>query len=228
MWVQGLTRVPAASVGWLQRKWAWAKLNRLAWAYLGLLLCTVAAASLSAKLVTDLPLRLWAVALQIMGAVTVWIDLRRKAVGHGVPGFLRFTLDWLKAFRGRNIVLSVKTGQLNITAGNARLIQRRPIRPDVSIEERVSAAEYNIAQIDSDLTAAHKRIDAEERERRDGLKAERDARAVAVEGLQSRMKDEAVGNFYLLGFGLVWLIVGIALATLAPEVLIGARWLIGG
>jgi len=45
---------------------------------------------------SDFRIRLWGMALQIIGALTVWHDLTDSARNFGRPGFVANTLAWMK------------------------------------------------------------------------------------------------------------------------------------
>jgi hypothetical protein len=67
--------------------------------------------------------------LQLIGVLTVWLDLTATARHFGKSGFMRPTWRWLKAgIFGRNVVLSASGASIGISGGRARMKVRRPIQ----------------------------------------------------------------------------------------------------
>jgi len=119
----------------LRAKWAWAREKPLFWANVVLIGVTAFIAILWPGprvdgIPSDLRLRLWGIALQVVGVVTVWRDLTGTAGHFGKAGFLAATLQWLKrGFGGRNVTVSLRGSMVTATGMSATIKVRRRIDP---------------------------------------------------------------------------------------------------
>lgn len=218
-------------MGWLRRKWVWAKEKPLFWGNLGLL-------AISGLLIfvwpgpplptgpSDLRLRTWGMLLQLLGVLTVWFDLTSTARQFGKGGFVRRTLVWLKAFFGRSVVIEAAGAAIGIAGGRVRPKVRHPIQAHAPLSDRVAALETNVEKIDEDLDAAYREIDKRAAELDANIKAENAERDRAIREVKTSLEDAATGNFATLAFGVAWLAVGVLLATWAPEIvkIVGGEW----
>lgn len=218
-------------MSWTKRKWSWAKQNPLFWCNFVFISASVAVIWASpAPNASDLRVRLLGMALQLVGIVTVWLDLTDAARHFGKGGPLSFlvnTWEWLKIgiFGPKRIaVSSCAEGGYDIFAGRGRL--RQPIGPSAPVLERVTALEVIVAQIDAGLDSAFQEIDERTRELRTKISAEAAAREHSIGDVKRSLESTATGNYAPLAFGAFWLAVGVVLATLAPEIALAAagRW----
>lgn len=110
------------------------------------------------------------------------------------------------------------------TGGTARITQRRV--PGPSVEDRVNALEENFRQLDNELNDHHNLLTKEQRAREDAIKAERLARESFQDKFQEQLTGALTANSSLLGFGALWLLVGVVFGTVAPEVklLVSGNW----
>ena len=211
-------------MGWLRRKWVWANENRLFWANValiavsGLLIFAWPGPTLAAG-PSDLRLRTWGLLLQLIGVVTVWLDLTRTARQFGKGGFVRHTLLWLKrGLFGEGVVMGAigtATGA-DVSRGRGRV--RQTIQPQAPLPSRVATLEVYVGQIDQELDAAFREIDQRADELDGKIKAERDERGAVGGEIKKSVEEAATGNLATLAFGVVWLACGILLSTLASEI----------
>jgi hypothetical protein len=157
--------------------------------------------------------------LQLLGAWTVWHDLTGSARAFGKGVSLKSTWRWLKAaVFGQDITLQIDSAHHTTTAGRVRVIQRRPVSPIAPMDSRVEALEYNLAKVDEGLSAAYREIEEAADRLRQALGEESKKREEAHKQLEERLKDSIVGNYTVLAFGALWVVVGIVLSALAPEI----------
>lgn len=211
-------------INFLRVKWCWAKEKPLVWASLALLTGTVLFVFMLPGPVTDagpsdFRIRAWAMILQVIGAWTVWHDLTNSARTFGKGEVLKGTWEWLKAgIFGRTITLQADASSHYLVGGRARLIQRRAITPDAPTEVRLAALEYNLQKIDDDLTSAYTEIDVSAAALKGQIGEESKKREEAHSKLEGRLKDAIVGNYGMLLFGAWWVLIGIVLSSLSPEI----------
>jgi hypothetical protein len=205
---------------WVRRKWKWAKQNPLFWANIFLaLLCYVVVFEWPAPGQSDFRVRILGLVLQIVGVVTVWHNLTKNARQFGKGDLTRRTWIWLKAgFIGRRAVIGAVTAEAAAAAMSARAKVRRPINSDAPLPDRVANLEQNFAQLDDDLDSAYREIDRQAAQLRTEVKTEIAERKQADNALKCEIAEVAAGNYTILLFGVVWLCVGLLLASLAPEI----------
>ncbi len=152
-------------MGWMSRKWGWAKQKPFFWwslllAGVTLVLVFVSPGPILFTGPSDLRLRLWGLGLQLIGVATVWSDLTSTARKFGRDGIIRAIVDWLKAFLAQHRVIEVPLAEMMVAADTVRAKVRRPIVSTAPLPDRVTAVEINIQKIDQDLDTVHKEIDA--------------------------------------------------------------------
>jgi hypothetical protein len=205
----------------LKRKWAWACEKPRFWSSLLLTSITLGIVFATPRIdgfAEDLHLRLWSLALQILGAWTVWHDIVSTAQKFGRPGILRSYHDWFRAgLAGRSTVIHAATGALTASSARATIRVRRQPSGDQLIEQRLAAVEFNLAKVDEHLDSIQQRVDQADNDIKTRVEAEAARRSAALGELQAQMKDTAVGNYGTLLFGVLWLAVGTVLSALAPE-----------
>lgn len=138
----------------------------------------------------------------------------------GHEGITKGTLSWIIALirGGRNVVIYPSSGNVEARFFPARVTVRRPMDPSKPPDERISAIEINLTNIDKELGEVGSRVEAIAREAQDLVKAEGGAREAAIQSLRDQFKDAAIGNFSTLAFGAWWLFIGTIMSALAPEI----------
>lgn len=202
-----------------------ARENHLFWYNLLLILVTVLVVAVFPGPViegtpSDFRLRAWGMLLQIIGALTVWWDLTESARKFGRPSFLQNTRNWLKrlVFGG-----AVATGtaslalQITVVGGGAKGRRDTP-SGGAPLEDRIATLEHNLNQIDGDLDNAKKRMTDMEVSLQKSIQEEATLRAIAVGQLKQNLHDAVIGNYASLVFGAAWVVVGIIISALAPEI----------
>lgn len=172
------------------------------------------------KTPSDFRIRLWGMALQIIGALTVWYDLTESARKFDRPGFAANTISWLKRLVSPRVIASgsiVLPLEITVVGGTGTGRQAPPDE-GASIEERVATLEYNLKQIDSDIERASQRMTTLEITISDKIQKEATLREISHNQLNQRLQDAIIGNYAYLVFGAVWVAVGIIISSLAPEI----------
>lgn len=214
-------------MGWIKRKWNWAKQNPLFWCNFVFIAAIVAVIwAWPAPNASDFRLKLLGMVLQLVGILTVWHDLTAAARHFGKGGPLSFfagTREWLKAgiFGSPTIALG-GSASVGLVVSTGRGKARQPVKPDAALAVRVAALEANLAQIDADLDSVFKEIDERTSELKTKISAETTAREHSINEVKRSLENTATGNYAPLAFGAFWLAVGVVLATLAPEIALAA------
>lgn len=215
----------------VHRKWVWAKKKPLFWANLCLVLFTVLVlwfipGPTLATGPSDLRLRSWGMVLQMIGVITVWIDLTSAARKFGEGGFFRSIVPWLReCFARPKTVTATVSGRLSIS-GSACGTTRRGINPMAPLQDRITALEDYVQQVDGDLGSLHKEFDKRIGALNTQVKAESASRESAVRVIHASLKEAATENVAILAFGVVWLAIGSVLTTFSPEIVrvVAGQW----
>ncbi len=216
----------------LKTKWYWAKSNPLFWYNIALVIGTLAViktypAPIIESVPSDFRIKTWGMLLQLLGVFTVWHDLASAGQTFGKAGIFSRNWTWIKAGFGRpHLIACAGSSQCNISGGKARATQRRNPPPDATIEERVEALEYNRMKMDEDISSVFKEVDQTETNLKAKIAEESQNRKASINVLDERLKEAIVGNYSVLAFGVVWLIVGMTISTFAPEIarIIAGQW----
>lgn len=212
-------RILEKRMKWFKRKWHWATQNKLFWLNLALILASIAAIWVwPAPKESDFRIRTLAMAMQLIGVATVWMDLAGAANMFGKAGMLSHTWTWLKAgFGRRDAIVGMGASASAACTSSGRLTTRWPMDSSADASKRLEAIEKNIGKIDEDINAMFTQIDQQGAVARDLATQEANARAQAVAEVRRELGEVAAGNFQVLAFGAVWLAIGIVLSTWAPE-----------
>jgi hypothetical protein len=209
---------------WLLRmgNWLWQPLPRsVFWALMPLVLAAAAIHFFSG---TECAFRLVGMVLQILGigSVIVGIETTRRLFAH--PTLWSVISQWWAA-RPRLGRLTV-TASLQISptisfGGKASAFKTHHPPAGASVEQRLESLEANVEITDERISGVEQGIDKLERKQFEGLRHERNARAMADDELRTRLVGLATGGFHISLMGAVWLFAGVILSTAAPEL---SRW----
>lgn len=176
----------------------------------------------------DFRVRTLGVLLQLIGLLTVWLDLTSTARQFGKGGFLRSTFKWLGTvfLTTREATIALSTQSLGAMTGRVRAKARTPINPNAPPDERFANLELLTREIDNALDGAYKEIDRRADELDEKLKDEAKRREGEINAVKKSLESAATGNYAMLAFGAAWLAIGVVLATLAPEIakLVNGQW----
>eukprot|EP01034_Spumella_vulgaris_P046892 gene46892-58488_t len=168
---------------------------------------------------SDLRLRFWGMTLQLLGALTVWVDLTATARAFDKPGIIQSTIRWLRWFvLGQPHVIQGSAGIASASSMGCRIIQRRPIDPHAPADVRLSDLEYNQRAIDEDLSGAFNKINENHNDVISKIKDHERSVSQEISDTRAKISEGLTGNYGVLTFGLFWLGVGIVFASVAPEI----------
>jgi hypothetical protein len=166
-------------------------------------------------------------ALQILGAYTVWRDLTSAASKFGHPGIFQRNWAWFKAGLGAPIRLEGRAS-VSISASAAGAVGQAfvALDPGAPIEQRVARLEQYIDLVNDATSRAFALILTKEREVNEKIDRSVKELNQDIGATEKRLKSAMTGSYSILLFGAFWLVVGIVLAGVAPELakLVTGEW----
>ena len=201
-------------------KLTWASQNKLFWAHIALALVFITVVWIfPAPNASDFRIRLVGCFYQLIGVVTVWVDIAGAAKMFGKGGMLSRTWTWLKAgFFKKDAVIGVSATASAAATASARLTVRWPINSDAEISARVEILEKNLVKMDEDVQALFSQVAQVDAAAMLKVAEEASARIKMIADMRHDLGEVAAGNFQVLAFGAFWLAVGIIVSTFSPEI----------
>lgn len=207
----------------LRQKWFWICQNKPFWASAFLTLITVAFVTVKPAMVnnspTDLPVRFWGMCLQLIGAYTVWMDMTKTARDFGEPPSFRKTWEWFKGlFRAPAPITSSVSADLQgvslVAIGSVTTVPN----PSWPIEKRVERLEKEVAAIHKGMTTVRRDLAVQKVDLTANITRHAAELRQEIGTVQNQLKDALVGNYAVLHFGAIWLVVGILMSSVAVEI----------
>ena len=200
-----------------------------AWLYEARMLCLVALVVPAVAFLISLALfpgwearlRIAGLFLQLFGiAVVVW-GLSETGRLFGKPNPMQYTVEWFKRFprfdaEGRIFAASVATVQ---GAAMVSAVGTVSVRATATLEERVAALEAAQKHLMEQVGEIQGRYEQQIRVVRNELESERRERAVQDEKTQERLEEASAGGLHLEWAGVLWLVLGLVLATAPTEII---------
>lgn len=164
-------------------------------------------------------------ALQLLGIATVAIGLSETRKLFGRPSLLDAGREWFK--RRPKIRQDVRvpiTGVMATAEAGDFLSANGTVHPapNTPLEERVQRLEGKVNELSRKASENEMALEEEKRSRATALADERYARGAGDEKVKRQLEEACVGGLYLETMGLVWLVVGVILATASVDV---DKWL---
>lgn len=197
----------------------WLAKLRKAWIALFVLLMVLSGALLLPGRPDD-QLRYAGLALQLLGVGTVAYLLRDKRVIFKRKGLLAFLADWAQArprFRPKAITLQGSGATLEAASSQSRISIWRNAGESASIEQRLDMIEVNLETLRADHSDSAIRNYEAYAQLTGDLGVERQQREKADRETSSKLEMLGAEGLHVEATGLLWLIVGIVLATIPAE-----------
>lgn len=193
------------------------------WAYLVLTLITVGIVFFYPPPATNGPeydrhIRVWALALQLLGTATVWWDLTHTANEHGAGPSFRKAWNSIKSALGMPPPVSAHVligegSEMTASSGRASIWQQSQ-----TVEARLAYLEQFVRSLDKELGNIHGAITEQGRKQAVDLKQLGKDLRRENQQLEAKLTEALVGNFATLHFGVIWLVVGMMLASAPVEI----------
>jgi hypothetical protein len=217
--IQNLGRWVKALAGWLAEPWR-------VWVTVSVVLLVPAAASQLPATAAEPLLRYCGLVAQLLGIQTVVSGLQSKQRLFNRPGFAETVRLWIhrRPRWGAKPQTVVTTGTASLSLSVGRVSIWRDARPDAPVEERLAALEANPATLRTELTETTKEFQEATRKTREAVDAENRRRESAVAALRTQLEGLGAEGLHIELWGVVWLILGVVLATIPGEVV----WMLHG
>jgi hypothetical protein len=202
---------------WPQRLFSWFVRARLA-AFS--LFVVILAVYISFSTGTEQALRLWGLALQLLGLAAAAVGIRDTRRMFGKPSFLQLLRNWVSSVPG----LRPKTQTVNLSGSvsmtcSASATVWRGTRPGASVDERLTVAEENLIDVERRLRAAENSISDNDRAIATKLRQEAEERKEQDRQLDLRIESASTDGLHLAAAGAFWLGIGLILSTAPVELL---------
>ncbi|MGV8893881.1 MAG: hypothetical protein ACOH2K_13255 [Burkholderiaceae bacterium] len=168
---------------------------------------------------SDFRLRVWGMALQLIGAYTVWKDLSSTAQSFGKGDVIYSSIKWLKAgFWRRSIVLEGAVTFHGSSFFSGRTAIHHSTKASATVEERLAALEQYYKYINDNIDEAVKKISTLENDMKIKFDEQKANFTSEFKATHARMDEGFTGSYGMLLFGVCWLCFGIIFASIAPEI----------
>lgn len=168
---------------------------------------------------SEVSIRLAGYFLQLIGMTFAIRGLLSIRAHFGQPLLRRLFVNWLKRFPKwkKNTIIGVGAANLTMTGMNAKAEVWAPYKPDQSLEKKLEGIVYNLETLRS--------VQREQTSSLDKLKNSHEEHKKIVAEHAKKIEDDIRSDLETLHtsdlitslVGLVWLITGITLSTMAPE-----------
>ncbi|TAK67461.1 MAG: hypothetical protein EPO19_11050 [Betaproteobacteria bacterium] len=161
-----------------------------------------------------------------IGAVVFGLEAKRRLFGlKGLWSRLTEAISRFPSWPGKSKMVALSGN--SITAGAGTLTAaglREEARPDLSVEERLSAVEADVLALQKQQSEFTVQIRRQSEATNAAIEAERNAREKDAKNLRSELKELGTGDLHIEAAGVLWLMLGAALATLPSEIARVIQW----
>lgn len=207
--------------------WLWAILHWLFDARIFLLALFVAAGALLfavRKGASEPEIRLTGLTLQILGITTVAWGIRETRALFDRPDIFTLAKKWFQRVPvyGGRVVSARSNMTLPGLKSHGRGYASSSASPTASVEERVSALEKHIQQLNRRIDDTQTEMDQGFRDQASALEKERQERSIEHQALSAKLEATETGGLHISAMGAVWLFIGVTLSTASVEL---SAWL---
>lgn len=219
-----------------QLAWAFTIDASYGWVWLGWVLACVAAAVGFVYLISGSPVspsglledqvRVTGLFLELLGIWTIANGLRDRAKHYGKSGPLAPIGDRLRtagkefasAFLGPPRTVAVG-GSVAATSAFAVGLGKvhKGLPPGASMEERIARLEGRADELQEQADELERQLEEKHKEMLGALKEERQAREADTAAVRKKVAQVDTGGLHIEWMGVWWLLFGVTLATLSPE-----------
>jgi hypothetical protein len=202
-------------LGWIRRLFRWIFEPRLTWFTVGLI---VVAVVISAWFQSELAFRLAGLVLQLLGIISVVVNLHdtSKHFGKGIfdPGRRWLGRRPKLSPQGTNAVINATT--LVPTAGVMMSVGHAPV-VDIGVAERLDEIERHLKNMKMRQDEFEKETKKSLKQQTGALDEEKRVRASDDEDILEKLQTAVLGGTKIAIAGVVWLSVGVVMSTIPQE-----------
>jgi len=172
---------------------------------------------------TEFQIRITGVVLEWLGIGTVAWGVRKTRQFFGHPGLVDLFWAWIGQFPRwrRDVRIAAGAAHLRALGGKAQVHSWAVNNPKAPLEDQVRVLSTNLENLNKEFREFHNEMDKEFHKHGQSLKEEERARATEDAKLREKLEEAHTGGLHISVAGVVWLFVGVLLATISQEI---ARW----
>jgi hypothetical protein len=174
---------------------------------------------------SEFQIRLSGLVLQWFGLGTVVYGIRdtRKLFEHpSIMQLLRDKVSRIPRWRLHKIAIGDGVSVLNGATVCGRGYAWNNVNPAAPIQEQMDALKNNVESLKRQLTNLHGEMDSGLHGHSESLRQEQESRREGDERLHQRLEAAETGGLHISLMGVFWLVVGLLLSTVSPEI---AQWI---
>ena len=201
--------------GWLRECGAWLAWPRRAWIAI-FAIAAIVAVFFVLPGCAERRIRLAGLLLELLGVGTVAKGINDTRKRFGKPSLLR---EWLAAAPKwrRDIQIIAGTGNMNLSGVRASAVGTVTLPADASADQRIRALETLVQNLHAASHALRTEFEKAVEDQRNALTAETQTRRDEDASVRKLIDDAIAGGLSLEAMGLLWLVVGVVLATGSAE-----------
>lgn len=169
---------------------------------------------------TEQEIRVWALALQWLGISTVAYGVwqTRKFFGH--PSTMERVREWVLSFprRRSQTIINASAGSFSVVGGKVRMQIWTNVDPEAPLDDQVKALSKNQDRLRERINQVQDEFESEIQRQSEALRQEQRTRETDYNALNRRLETAETGSLNITVVGLVWLLIGVLLATLPGEI----------
>ena len=177
--------------------------------------------------IADDRVRYCGLSLQLLGILTVAVGLVARRRLFNLPSLL----EKLRGYLGQRPRWGVKpqtiflraTGGISVS-GSGKVSVWRGVPPEASIYDRLAALAANVESLRIEQAGTAKVLQEETRKRIEAIDSERLMRESAFIDIRTQLGTLGAGGLHLEWAGVLWLILGVVLATAPSEIAGWLKW----
>ncbi len=164
-------------------------------------------------------LRISGMLLELLGLSTVAMGLHQTRKLFQRPSLGPLFVDWIRRFPRFRVDtrINVPTAATTVTAHAPTIHELTFTNSSASINERVSALEKALKEVNNQIQQVQRDIQDEGRNRQSEHSAEQQQREAKERKLRTLIEESSAGGLYIETIGVLWLLVGVVLATSSNE-----------
>ncbi len=209
--------------GWLRAVYRWLREARHVWFTLGVVAIALVASFWPGA--SESRIRMTGLALELIGIGTVAFGIRDTRKLFKLKPLATVFREWFdrRPRWRRDVEFQAEGSVIASASGNLRARAWTRMDSTAPLDAQLAAVISNVERLAEDVARLDDRIDAEARQRAQAIQQEQQVRAKDDHDLRSHLEAAHTGGLHLSFMGVIVLLVGAILSTLATEIATGMR-----